>query len=116
MARVITNDEVKSIEEKLLSMPKPEKKKYTRKEAVGMWKSTIQKLIESGWDFEDIAVGIREASGGTANYRVSELKELFMKYQTKPAKAGRRKTPQPSAAVQETELHESCASGEQEEL
>lgn len=90
MARVISNEEVKDINEKLLSMPKPEKKRYTRKEAVGVWKSTIQKRIEDGWDFEDIAAAIREASGGSVNYRPKDLEELFLKYQA-PIKMPRRK-------------------------
>lgn len=90
MARVISNEEVRDINERLLNMPRPEKKRYTRKEAVGIWKSTIQKRIEEGWDFEDIAAAIREASEGTVSYRPKELEELFLKYQT-PVKLPRKK-------------------------
>lgn len=89
MTKMIAREQIEKVKDSLGTMEKPQKEKFSRKEAVEQLRGTIRTLLAKGWDFADIAAVIRNASDKTMNYRPNDLRKYYE--ETSPASGVRRR-------------------------
>ena len=61
-------EKIEEGKESVGTMEKPQKEKFSRKEAVEQLRGTIRTLLAKGWDFADIAAVVRNAPCKTMGY------------------------------------------------
>lgn len=89
MTKMIAREQIEKVKDSLGTMEKPQKEKFSRKEAVEQLRGTIRTLLAKGWDFADIAAAMRNASDKTMNYRPNDLRKYYE--ETSPAGGVRRR-------------------------
>ena len=80
MTKMIAREQIEKVKDSLGTMEKPQKEKFSRKEAVEQLRGTIRTLLAKGWDFADIAAVIRNASDKTMNYRPNDLRKYYEEF------------------------------------
>lgn len=80
MTKMIAREQIEKVKDSLGTMEKPQKEKFSRKEAVEQLRGTIRTLLAKGWDFADIAAAMKEVSNNTMNYRPNDLRKYYEEF------------------------------------